>query len=80
MWTTLATLPSLVQRSLDSLGEGLDRERLLQERDAWVQHVVVDNDVVGVPGHKEDLDMGTESNQSLVQLATVHLGHDHIGE
>jgi hypothetical protein len=41
---------------------------------------VVDDRIVGVPGHEQDLQVGAGRGQPLGESTPVELGHDHVGQ
>src|SRR5712691_6362447 len=58
-----------IQHLADLAGEGLGRERLLQEGDARFQDAVVDDGIVRVPGHEQDAHPAPLRRELLGQLA-----------
>ncbi len=55
------------------------RERFLDEVHAFVQHTVMGDDVGGIAGHEQPLEIRIVGEQIAGQLPAIHLGHDHVG-
>src|SRR5438128_1284026 len=71
--------PRRIQHLAHLARQRIRSERLLQKRRAWVELPVMDNGLVGVARHKEDLHVGTRGLQKFRQFAPAHPWHDNVG-
>ena len=67
-----------VQHLADFLKQSLQHEWLLEEKGPRVEDAMLDNGILRVPGHKNDLGFGTKGSQSFGELIATHFGHDDV--
>src|SRR6185295_5766055 len=61
-------------------GQGVGRDRLLDEMSGALENPVVQDHIVRVPRHEEHADLRTEAPDALRQLPAVHPRYDDVGD
>src|SRR5579872_1664711 len=76
--------PSTLHAALQCLPhfdrQGAQRERLLQERDRWVERPLLGDGLARVTGAHQKLDPGALAAHFGGKVVPAQLGHDHISE
>src|SRR6266581_597321 len=69
-----------VEHLANLAGQKVRGERFLKVGHSGVEHAVMSDHAIRVPGHIEHADPGLDVGDALGQLASAHLRHDDVGE
>src|SRR5258707_8471684 len=78
--SVLSGLALTIEHVPDLSSQGVWRKWFLDKGCVGIQHSVVNNGLVGVPGHEQDLHFRTSGGNAVRHLAPAHFWHDDIGE
>src|SRR2546428_10676362 len=79
-WRRVTPSAGLVQHLAYLAPRPVGREGILAEGGPRVEHAVLRDRFVGVPGHVQHPRVRTQRRQPVRELAAAHLGHHHVGE
>ena len=78
--TDFGLMFGMVEDLFDFFGEGVEGEGLLQIVEVRIGETFAHDSVVGVAGHEDDFEAGTQGEELTGEFAAVDSGHDDVGE
>src|SRR4029079_17158251 len=75
-----AAVTSGIQDRFYLAGESIRGKRFLDEVGSFLQYALMDDGVVRITGHIEDLGLRAYQDQTIDQLAPAHFRHHDIGQ
>jgi hypothetical protein len=70
----------MVEDLFDFFGEGVESKGFLEVVEARIGKTFAHDGIVGVPGHEDDFEAGTQGEKLIGEFAAVDSRHDNIGE